>query len=298
MKINSKLSLSLSLIASLALAACGGGGSSSSGTTGNAAAPATASAPTTTSPTSPTSSTPVVGEALPSLSSPQSGSTAAVGNGVEGIWTARGVVTNNTAFIDTNNQFTYIGGMSTVAVNQTFASLNVATPNWTMTSGSNFSFSFVNPVTAGSGTFAAKQSFSGSFTSNGSNTTLSLTYDPANALAVTQASVAGTWAQTGSSITVANDGTVSGTLSNCTASGTLVLSTPNSNKNLYTMNVTLVPTAASSSGSCSLTSTTTYTGNAAIVFLPTSNANLYTRSVLYVLHSGTTGVAYGQLSKQ
>lgn len=294
MTIYSKLTLSLSLIASLTLAACGGGGgSNSSGTTGNATAPATA--PT---PSSPTSSTPVVGEALPSLASPQSGSTAAVGNGVEGIWTARSVVTNNTAFIDPNNQLTYLGGMTTVAVNQMFASLNVATPNWTITSGSNFSFSFVNPVTAGSGTFTAKQSFSGSFTSNGSNTAISLTYDPANALAVTQASVAGTWAQTGSSITVANDGTVSGTLSNCSASGTLVLSTPNSNKNLYTMTVTATPTAATGSGSCSLASTTTYSGNAAIVFLPTQNANLYTRTILYVLHSGTTGVSYGQLSKQ
>lgn len=296
MKINSKLTLSLSLIASLALAACGGGGgSNASGTTGNATAPATASAPTTTSPTS---STPVVGEALPSLASPQSGSTAAVGNGVEGIWTTRSVVTNNTAFIDPSNQFTYLGGMSTVAVNEMFAPLNVATPNWTITSGSNFSFSFVNPVTAGSGTFTAKQSFSGSFTSNGSNTAISLTYDPANALAVTQASVAGTWAQTGSSITVASDGTVSGTLSNCSTSGTLVLSTPNSNKNLYTMTVTATPTAASSTGSCSLTSATTYTGNAAIVFLPTQNANLYTRTILYVLRSGTTGVSFGQLSKQ
>lgn len=281
--------LTLSLLTSLTLAACGGGGGSDLPTppTLPSTPPAAPSLPA--APTPPANS-----ETLPSLTSPQPGSTAADGNGVEGIWTDRTVGHNDTAFIDPNNNLAYLGAFMTVAMNQLVGSIATTnTPNWTMTSGTEFDLPFEYSATAGSGTFAPKQSFTGSYVANGNNKSISLTYDPANALAVTQSSVAGTWAQTGSSITIANDGTVSGTLSNCSATGTLLLSTPNSNKNLYTMKVTVTPAAG-----CSLQSTTNYSGIAAIVFLPTRVANYYTRTITYVLNSGTTAVAYGQLSKQ
>ncbi|RKP50819.1 hypothetical protein [Trinickia fusca] len=284
--------LTLSLLASLTLAACGGGGGSdlaTPSTTTNATAPTAPSAPV--APTPPANS-----ETLPSLINPQSGSTAAVGNGVEGIWVDETGTIKHTVFIDSSGNFTYLYLIATTVMNELFASITTNTSNWTMTPGTEFASTFTaSPTTGGSGTFVPKQLFTGSYAANGGSTSISLAYDAANALAVTQASVVGTWAQQGSSMTVANDGTVSGTLSYCPVTGTLVLNTPNSNKNLYTMTVTLSPAAGSM---CSLTSATTYSGNAALVFLPTQVANYYTRTLMYALHSGNTGVAYGQLSKQ
>ena len=133
----------------------------------------------------------------------------------------------------------------------------------------------------------------GSYVENGTTVNLAWNYDAANALAVTQSSVTGTWTQTGSSLTIAEDGTLTGTLSGCPVSGTLLLTTPSSGKNLYTLSIT------GTTASCTLQSGTTYSGHAAIKFLPISGSSLYTRSILFIIKSASNStVAYGQLKQQ
>ncbi len=281
-----KTYLPVSLLATLALAACGGGG----GGGGASATPAAtaASAPSAAS----TPATTVNGVELPSLASPQAGSTAAVGNGIEGIWTSQSGVNKTTAFIDPQNNVSYVTSMSTVVMNEFFGAITTATPNWTLTSGDAYSLAFYYPTTSGSGTFASAQTFSGSFVSNGTTTSLSWTYDPANALAVTQGSVTGTWSESGSSLTVAADGSVSGTISNCPVTGTLLLATPSSSENLYTLSVTGTTTT------CTLQSGKTYSGSAAITFLPISGSSLYTPTLMFIIRApDNSAIAYGQLSQ-
>jgi hypothetical protein len=287
--------LALSLVASLVLTACGGGGGSGSSTTPaatSASSPSAASAPVASAPVA--ASTPTVnGETLPSLTSPQAGSTAATGNGLQGIWTANASGDKTTAFIDAQNNISYLSTVLTLPVSQFFGVISPTSTTWTLTSGVQFLQPFFYATTSGSGTFTASQAFSGSFVANSSTVNLSWTYDPANALAVTQASVVGTWAETNSSITVDSSGAVTGTLSSCPVTGTLLLTSAGSSQNLYSLSLTTGTAAA-----CA-TPGKTLSGNAAIVFLPISGSTLYARSILYVIHSSdNSAVAYGQVSPQ
>ncbi|REE17496.1 hypothetical protein B0G71_0445 [Paraburkholderia sp. BL27I4N3] len=292
-----KANLTLSLLASLALAACGGGGdggnSAAAPAIGSASAPAVASAPVPASAPVQASSPALSGEQLPSLTSPQSGSAAATGNGVEGVWTSQSGIDKTTAFVDPQGNISYLNTVGGVGMSEFFGVIAPSAPNWTLTSGVEFIGGFYYPTTSGSGTFVNKQTFTGSYVENGTTVNLSWNYDAANALAVTQSSVAGTWAQTGSSLTIANDGTLSGTLSGCPVSGTLLLATPSSSKNLYTLSVT------GTTASCTLKSGATYSGNAAITFLPITGSTLYVRTILFMIRTAAnTTVAYGQLTKQ
>ena len=283
--------LALSLVASLVLTACGGGGGGSGASTTSAAtsasSPSAASAPTA-------ASTPTVnGETLPSLSSPQAGSTASTGNGLQGVWTANVSGDKTTAFIDAQNNISYLSTVLTVPVSQFFGVISPTSTTWTLTSGLQYLQPYYYATTSGSGTFTANQTFSGSFVANSSTVNLSWTYDPANALAVTQASVVGTWAETNSSITIDSSGAVTGTLSNCPVTGTMLLTSAGSSQNLYSLSLTTGTATA-----CA-TPSKTLSGNAAIVFLPISGSTLYARSILYVIRSSdNSAVAYGQVSPQ
>ena len=298
MDMKNKANLTLSLLASLALAACGGGGgdggnSAATPSAGSASSPSAASAPGSASVPDPASSPALTGEQLPSLSSPQSGSAAASGNGVEGIWTAQSGVDKTTALVDPQGNISYLNTVAGFGISEFFGVIAASTPNWTLSSGAAFIANVYFPASSGSGSFVNKQTFTGSYVENGSTVNLSWNYDAANALAVTQSSVAGTWAQTGSSLTIASDGTLSGTLSNCPVSGTLLLATPSSTKNLYTLSVT------GTTASCTLKSGATYSGNAAITFLPITGSNLYVRTIFFMIKTvANTTVAYGQLTKQ
>lgn len=282
---NNKIPFAVSLVALLVLAACGGGGGSDSPTT----------APTTTTQTNPTApATPTVtGEQLPSLSSPQTGSTASVGNGVEGIWSTTSGADKTTALIDPQYNVSYLNSTAGFVTSLFFGVLAPSSTNWTLTSGDEFISNIYYPTTSGSGTFANNQTFSGSYTTSNGTVNLSWTYDPANALAVTQSSVAGTWTESNASLTIASDGTLTGTLSSCPVTGTLLLTAPSSNKNMFSLSVT------GTNASCQLKLGTTYSGNAAITFLPISGSTLYTRSILYAIRAADNSTfAYGQLSKQ
>ncbi len=187
-----------------------------------------------------------------------------------------------------------MSGVASTVLEEFFGVVTTAAPNWTLTSGDYFDLGTYWPTTSGSGTFAGSQTFAGSYVANGTTYSLSWTYDPANALAVSQSSVTGTWSETGSSLTVSDNGAVTGTLSNCPVTGTLLLATPSSSQNLYTLSVT-----GTTTGGCLLQEGTTYSGNAAITFLPISGSNLYQRTITYLIRSSNnSAIAYGQLSKQ
>jgi len=117
---------------------------------------------------------------------------------------------------------------------------------------------------SGSGTYTGKSALSGMVTINSavsSTYALTLSYDDNNARAVTQESMAGTWASFGAVID--KDGNLSArdsTWGNCAYSGTVKLHTPGSHKNLFdfTMNV------ADLDGSCH-TAAKSYTGLAVIL---------------------------------
>lgn len=290
-----------SLLAALVLTACGGGGGGSSpsttSTSSSASSPAAASAPSTASSPDAASTPTVTGEALPSLTSPQTGSTAATGSGPLGIWSTASGADKTTAFIDPQNNISYLSTASGYGQAEFFGVATATASTWTLTSGVQYfypgSTNFYS-ATSGSGAYSAKQAFAGSYVESGNTQVVTWTYDAANALAVTQSSVTGTWSEPNTSLTIGDDGTFSGTLLNCAVTGTLTLTTAGSSQNLYTMNVT----SGSTGGSCPA-SGKTLSGNAAIVFLPITGSSLYTRTILFVIHSAdNTALAYGQVSKQ
>jgi hypothetical protein len=294
-----------SLLAALVLTACGGGGGGSSpSTASNSVSPSASSAPSAASTPSAASaptaaSTPTIaGEALPSLTSPQTGSTALTGTGPMGIWSTSSGIDKTVGFVDPQNNISYLSTVGGIGSGELFGVASATSSTWTLTSGVQYSYPLGSrnyyTVSSGSGTYTANQAFSGSYVENGTTQAIAWTYDPANALAVTQADVAGTWTESGTSLTIGSDGTLSGTLSNCAVTGTLMLTTAGSNQNLYTMNVT----SGTSGGSCAAAGVT-LSGNAAIVFLPISGSNLYQRSILFVIHSAdNSSLALGQVEKQ
>lgn len=301
--------LAVGVATSLLVAGCGGGGGdghSSGGTTPSSGVASAASAPVAVSapiaPPAPASapsgaSQPTVpGEPLPNLTSPQAGSTAASATDPEGIWKSADVTSSSYAFVDAQNHLTWINVVGSFAEAEAFGSMTVSGTSWTLGQASEFNdlTQTVAPVTSGSGTFTAKKTLSGSVVINGSTSNVSWAYDPANALSVTQQSVAGTWTASNASMTIDNAGTFSGTLSGCTVSGTMLLSTPGSNQNMYNISLT----AATGTG-CKIPAGVPLTGNAAIIFSPITGSNGFSRQLLYVARSSDTSlVAYGGMSKQ
>jgi len=302
MHMKTRLPLIISMLGSFALAGCGGGGGGGGSTSdaqaaapaSSASAPAAASAPAVASAPVPASAPAVTGEALPSLSAPQAGSTAATGNGFEGIWTQQSSTSRLTALIDPSNNISYTSAVFSLVTSMFFGTMTTAAPNWSLTNGFETLSNFLYPATSGSGTFTANQTLTGSYVANNNTVNLSLNYDPANALAVSQSSVAGTWTQSVTTMTVDNAGGFTGSFLGCGVAGTLALTTPGSSKNLYTMTVSGTTT------SCTLRSGVTYTGNAAITFLPVSGSTtLYQRTIVYHVKAADNSViASGQLAKQ
>jgi hypothetical protein len=253
------------------------------------ALPASASAP------SEASSPETVGEALPSLSSPQAGSTALTGVNAEGIWTTLSITDHNVALIDSAGNFSALHAMASMVLSQVYGTISSTAQTWTLTSGWHLnSASFAYPTTSGGGAYTAHNSFTGSYVANGATNNISWTYDVANALSVTQESVAGTWAQDTASFTIDNAGAFTGHLSNCDVSGTLLMTDPGTNHNMYTMTMSAAPGT-----SCKMPAGMTYTGNAAILFVSIKGSNGYQRTILYnVKNLDGLRFVYGQVIKQ
>jgi hypothetical protein len=299
-----KALLPLMLSSIVLLAACGGGGGSDSGSqtssatqpapTGASAASVSTALPTSASAPSSASSPAMTGEALPSLTSPQAGSTALTGTNAEGIWTSPPGLYHDLALIDSNSNISSLSVLGTSVMDEFYGVISATPQAWTLTSGWDVSAFLVYPTTAGSGTYVPQKTFTGSYVANGNTTNISWNYDAANALSVTQESVAGTWSQPGTSMTIGNDGSLTGTLSGCNVSGTILLTDAGTNHNMYTTTI-----SAAAGTSCAMPAGMVYTGNAAITFVPITGSNGYQRTILYsVKASDNLHIAYGQLPKQ
>lgn len=284
------------------VAGCGGGGDGSSnantgGTAAAASAPVVASTPVAASAPVASSQPVTVGEALPSLTTPQPGSTAATATTPTGIWTASGPLGYTTiALVDPRNNLTTMNTLGSFVMSDDFTNLTVNGTTWSLNSGINFNArtGFTTRIDSGSGAYSAKQTLSGTMSQGGTASNFTWTYNAENALSVTQDSVVGTWATTNASFTIGTGGTVSGTLSGCNMSGTLTLATPGSNQNMYDMTLT-----ASASTGCRVPAGVPLSGSAAIMFVPIRGTNGFQRSILYVLRAADYSfVAYGQVVKQ
>lgn len=284
------------------VAGCGGGGDGSSnantgGTAAAASAPVVASTPVAASAPVASSQPVTVGEALPSLTTPQPGSTAATATTPTGIWTASGTLGYTTiALVDPRNNLTTMNTLGSFVMSDDFTNLTVNGTTWSLNSGINFNArtGFTTRIDSGSGAYSAKQTLSGTMSQGGTASSFTWTYNAENALSVTQDSVVGTWATTNASFTIGTGGTVSGTLSGCNMSGTLMLATPGSNQNMYDMTLT-----ASASTGCRVPAGVPLSGSAAIMFVPIRGTNGFQRSILYVLRAADYSfVAYGQVVKQ
>ncbi|WP_227789706.1 MULTISPECIES: hypothetical protein [unclassified Burkholderia] len=301
--------LAAAAISVFVVAGCGGGDGSSNATSGTpantggannaASTPAVASTPLAAPPASApvASSQPVTaGEALPSLTTPQAGSTAATATGPVGIWSASGNLGYSTiALVDPRNNVTALNLLGSFVMSEDFSSLTVNGATWSLGSGVNFGTGgLITKIDSGSGAYSPQQTLSGTISRNGTASNFTWSYNAANALSVTQDSVTGTWATTNASFSIASGGTVTGTLSGCNLSGTLQLSTPGSNQNMYDMTL-----AASASSGCTLPAGVPLSGSAAIMFVPIKGTNGFQRSILYVLRAADYSfVAYGQVIKQ
>ncbi|WP_232482302.1 hypothetical protein [Burkholderia ubonensis] len=301
MKKSSLCLLVAGAVSMFVVAGCGGGDGSSNANTGGtaaaASAPVVASTPVAASAPVASSQPVTVGEALPSLTTPQPGSTAATATTPTGIWTASGTLGYTTiALVDPRNNLTTMNTLGSFVMSDDFTNLTVNGTTWSLNSGINFNArtGFTTRIDSGSGAYSAKQTLSGTMSQGGTASNFTWTYNAENALSVTQDSVVGTWATTNASFTIGTGGTVSGALSGCNMSGTLTLATPGSNQNMYDMTLT-----ASASTGCRVPAGVPLSGSAAIMFVPIRGTNGFQRSILYVLRAADYSfVAYGQVVKQ
>lgn len=299
------------LAASVGVTACGGGGGGGGGgmpmlPMGVVPTPAPAPAPSPAPAPAPAENRDAVpgSEPSPSLSAPQAGSTAAVGNDSEGIYAAgvRGL-----AFVGADGSIA-----RSFTVGTLWGSLKLTGLDWSFNPDTEFSFLSVSQAT-GSGTFAPKKTMNGTY-AYGTRDPADfgpLTYTIENALAVSQASVVGTWSNNDSSlgVTVRVDdkgvftGTTSGAeVGQCTLSGTVALAQPGSAKNMYELKLKAVNAAMASKDDCELTLATagSYVGPAAIGLVPAGvfESNGYFRSLMFLIRSNTGATLLVGLRKQ
>lgn len=293
------------------LAACGGGDDG----TGNAApqtppsgnqpapAPAPAPAPTPSPAPSPEPAPAPVpepsGELLPSLNAPQAGSTAAVGNGSEGIW----VSFRTTTLVGPDGTFVQPRVLGVLGGTFQFSG-----STWTLGPGSLYETGLAMPVT-GSGTITPGQRLDGSFVippATDANE-LSGTYDASNALAVDQAAIAGSWKQSGFALQIDDAGHVTGTHTNgtlvCDLQGTATLATPGSARNMYTVRMVAQVSTQPGTTGCSLSTGIPHNGLAALRLMPANgeiivnSSTRYVRTLIMIASTGTGGYFATQMSK-
>lgn len=260
-----KVSVSACVMA-LALVACGGGGGggdsapasasgSSAAGSSQSSAQASSSASSATSGTAGSSSS--SSASPPSLSSPDTGSTAQTGGDLEGIWTnANGLAT----FIAPD------GALFDGTDTNLRGTISFATGNWQL--GANTTSSGLQTA-VGSGVYSAHETWSGDITI-GSQTAkaVAFTYNRDNALAVTQQSLVGTWGP-GANINADGNFRVSMYNGSCTYAGTVRQYSPNTGKNLFAITIDVLDV----DGTCS-TAGEGYYGLAAIRVLD-SGARLF-----------------------
>lgn len=288
------------------LAGCGGGGGGDGGGVpmlplSHAPAPAPSPAP---SPASALNRDLVAGSELaPTLSAPQPGSTAAVGNDSEGIYAS-------------STSLAFVGADGSVAtrfvVGALWGSLKVMGLDWSFKPDTLHYFVNESLVT-GSGRFDAKKSMSGRYAYGvrGETDFGPLGYTVENALAVSQDSVVGKWANTdtGSGIAVSIEvdakgafkGTTSGVqVGTCAISGTIAQTQAGTAKNMYGLSMAAVDAATEAKDACLLRTDLPYVGPAAIGLVPAGffDNNGYFRSIIFLVKSGKGAMLSTSLRKQ
>ncbi|MGY2489070.1 hypothetical protein [Cupriavidus sp. CP313] len=301
-----KIAMPAALLSAIALlAACGGGGDDATTTPAaqtppseNNPAPAPAPKPEPSPEAAPQPAP--TGELRPSLSAPQPGSTAAVGNGSEGLW----VGLMNATLVDNSGKFVH--ARLTGVLGGAFQFSGSA---WTLGPGTLYETGFAYPAT-GAGTITPGQRFDGNFVATPGNPTnvLSGTYDPSNALAVDQAAIAGNWKQDGFAMQIDDAGNVTGTYTSgtriCDLQGTATLATPGSAKNLYAVRIVAENSTQPGSTGCALSTRVPHNGFAAIRLMPAdgsiivNSSTRYARTLVMAGSTGTGGYFTMQMSKQ
>lgn len=297
-----KIAMPAALLSAIALlAACGGGGDDATPT------PAPQTPPSENSPApapgpkpDPAPQPEPAGELLPSLSTPQSGSTAAVGNGSEGLW----VGTMNATLVDNSGKFVHARLTGVLG-----GAFQFSGSTWTLGPGTLYETGFANPAT-GAGTITPGQRFDGNFVATPGNVTnaLSGTYDRSNALAVDQAAIAGNWKQDGFAMQIDDAGNVTGTYTSgtriCDLQGTATLATPGSAKNLYAVRIFAENSTQPGSTGCALSTRVAHNGFAAIRLMPVdgsiivNSSTRYARTLVMAGSTGTGGYFTAQMTKQ
>ncbi|GGP20869.1 hypothetical protein [Silvimonas iriomotensis] len=240
---------------SLALAACGGGGGDSTSTSAPVATPTPTPAPTP-------APTPV-----PTIQNPQAGSTAAVGNGIEGYWT------NSASVADPKNASKNLVLIAPDGEMFGFSSATDTYNQGTLTfSGSTWAASGERAIGQTDGTFNDTGTFvaQSSFTDPTSADLTFDTYSIANALAVTQADATGTWGSLTNGVTVDASGNFSGSTTEagrCNVSGSLLQFQPSTKKNLFKVTFT-----ATQSLNCTLPLGQQFSGLATIDLINTGSS--------------------------
>lgn len=299
------------LATGVGITACGGGGSGGGGgmpllplpSSSPAPAPAPSPAPAP-APAPAANRDPVPGsEPLPSLSAPQPGSTAAVGNDSEGIYGS---------LLDLG----FVGADGSVAakfvVGTLWGSIKVSGLDWSFNPDTLYYFIDASPVT-GSGTFVSKKSISGTYAYGSREPSKfgPLGYAAENALAVSQDSVVGKWANTdttfGISVTIEVDDrgaftgkTVGLQIGTCSISGTIAQAQPGTSKNMYGLAMSAVNAATDAKDACKLRTDLPYKGPAAIGLVPAGNfdSNGFFRNIMFLIRTSDGATLSAGLRKQ
>lgn len=211
-------------------------------------------------------------ENLPSLLAPQAGSTAAVGNGLEGVYTDffhdNLLIAADGTYVREN----FGGGTSFGVVTKT-------SDTWTVQSGKNADeFGKTSPL-VGSGTFTPFRKLTG--TENKSS--INYDYISANALAIEQRELTGRWLTNGGfDITIDQAGNFSGTTAGtiygaCNVSGSVTTADAGSKKNIFKVKLT-----ASGGSACLMDTVHAYSGLGNVGFYSATDiaANGYKRMLV------------------
>lgn len=302
-----QLATPAALLSAIALlAACGGGDDGASTATpqappsDNQPAPAPTPSPAPTPTPAPIPEPAPVGELLPSLSAPQPGSTAMVGNGSEGLW----IGFMNATLVDHNGKFANVKSSGVLGGTFQFSG-----STWKLGPGALYETGFAKPA-AGSGTITLSQRFDGNFVMPPNTITneLSGTYDPSNALAVDQAAIAGSWKQDGFAMQIDDAGNVTGTHTSgtrvCDLQGMATLASPGSAKNLYTVTLIAQASTQPETTGCALSTGIPHNGFAALRLMPANgsivvnSSTRYVRTLVMGASTGTGGYFVTQMSRQ
>ncbi len=237
---------------------------------------------------------PLPAEPALSLSTPQPGSTAAEGNGTEGLY----VSLSDVLFVSPGGDIA-----AKFAAGTLWGAIRVQGTAWSFDAGTRHHFFEARPV-EGSGAFVPRRSMSGSYAQAQREPEPFGPYRYAleNALAVSQASIAGTWHNPptnfgmGMSIEVDARGAFTGTsagseIGHCQLSGSVTQLQPGTAKNMFRFRLVAAPAGGAAKDPCQLVTGMVYSGPAAVVLSPAAAAagavDPPARNILFLVRTGT-----------